>query len=121
MRIYLATILMVITSTALAASTYESKLTQSALKGDYQSQRNLAYAYSVGSSLSNTASDDYMPQDSVKACAWRKVILLSQAKKADFSDYSNESIDCQKVHATDNQAVWSLVHKVVNVETKKTH
>ncbi|GJL37190.1 hypothetical protein TUM17576_40100 [Enterobacter hormaechei] len=118
---HLAAILMVLTSSALASSAYESKLTQSALKGDYQSQRNLAYAYSSGSSLSDTASDDYVPQDSVKACAWRKVILLSQAKKADFSDYSNESIDCQKVHATDNQAVWSEVHKVLSDVSKKTH
>ncbi|HDL8234118.1 TPA: hypothetical protein PXQ89_000727 [Yersinia enterocolitica] len=121
MKKYLAVLFLTVSSSVLAASPYEAKLTQSALKGDYQSQRNLAYAFSAGSSVSNPESEDFVQQDSTRACAWRKVILLSQPSKADFTDYSNESIDCQKVHAVDNQNVWSEVRKTMNIINKKTH
>lgn len=121
MKKYLAVVFLLMCSSAVAASTYESKLMKSALKGDYQSQRNLAYAYGAGSSVSNPESEDFVQQDSTRACAWRKVILLSQPAKADLTDYSNESVDCQKVHAVDNQNVWVEVRKAMSIINKKTH
>ncbi|TKI08646.1 hypothetical protein [Martelella alba] len=97
-----------------AASNFELGLAQKALSGDYQSQRNLAFIYGQEKGQGNPGDKDYVPQDDIRACAWRKVILMSNAKIADSTDYANESIDCKKVSPTDNPQVWNVVWKALN-------
>ena len=80
---------------------------KSAVMDGYQSQRNLAYGYAHG--WGTIGDTDYLPKDSVKACAWRKIIILANKDKVDASDYGNESVDCSGVSAEQNERVWSLV------------
>ena len=80
---------------------------KSAVMDGYQSQRNLAYGYAHG--WGTIGDTDYLPKDSVKACAWRKIIILANKDKVDASDYGNESVDCSSVSAEENERVWSLV------------
>lgn len=60
-------------------------LEQSALDGDYQAQRNLAYTLSTG-----------VPNNPVLACAWRIVILKSGDPQVDQSDVGNKQLDCDR-------------------------
>ena len=94
------------------AADNELSLAKKALSGDYQAQRNLAYGYVHG--WGKNGDVDFIPQDTIRACAWRKVILLANQKTADSSDYVNESVDCQKVAAVDNHDVWKLVWTIIN-------
>ncbi|EAT7031343.1 hypothetical protein EGE69_22330 [Salmonella enterica] len=94
---------------AQAADT-EKDLIAKAMEGDYQAERNLAFSYVQG--WGHEGDDDYIPQNVIRGCALRKVILLT-SPNADFGDYGNESIDCKKVAPTDNQQVWSIVSAFV--------
>lgn len=53
-----------------------------ALKGDYQSQRNVAFCLSTG-------CDGAVNQNRITGCAWRIVIMRSGSLKVDQSDSSN--------------------------------
>ncbi|EPI4979077.1 hypothetical protein ACS6VG_000941 [Raoultella planticola] len=99
-------------TSAMVSAEGELSLANKALTGDYQAQRNLAYSYANG--WGKSGENDYIPQDAVRACAWRKVILLSNSQKANSTDYSSESIDCKNVLPTENQQVWNLVWTIVN-------
>lgn len=63
-------------------------LEKQALAGDYQAQRNLAYYLSTGA--------EGHAQDTVRACAWRIVILKSGHAQADASDAGNKTFDCDR-------------------------
>lgn len=102
-----------LTFSSLASSNYELGEAKKALSGDYQTQRNLAFDYGQAESGKKSDDAEYVPHDDIRACAWRKVILLSHQKKADLTDYANESIDCKKVDAVDNQKVWELVWTIL--------
>lgn len=78
-----------------------------AVEDGYQSQRNLAFEYSRG--WGRTGDSDFIPQDVIKSCAWRKIIIISNYEKLDATDYSNESIDCKNIHPVENEKVWHLV------------
>lgn len=104
------------TSLAQAENT-EKELIEKSMAGDYQAERNLAFSYMQG--WGTEGKEDYIPQDVIRGCALRKVILLT-SPDADFTDYSNESIDCKKVDPTDNQKVWSIVFAFVQ-QINKNH
>lgn len=57
-----------------------------AFKGDYQAQRNHAYALFHGEGV---------PANPLEACAWRLVVFSSQGAKLTDSDISNIWIACQ--------------------------
>ena len=59
----------------------------SALVGDYQAQRNVAYCLKSG-------CDGAIRQEPVTACAWRIVILASGSFSVDASDEGNFNVDC---------------------------
>lgn len=63
-------------------------LEKQALAGDYQAQRNLAFYLSTGA--------EGHTQNVVTACAWRIVVLRSGHAKADSSDESNKTFDCDR-------------------------
>ncbi|MVA91601.1 hypothetical protein GOZ80_06145 [Agrobacterium vitis] len=63
-----------------------------ALKRSYQGQRNVAYCQRTG-------CDSAVQVDVVNACAWRIVIMASDAT-LDSSDASNYRIDCAGVGST---------------------
>lgn len=90
----------------------EQSMINASLRGDYQIQRNLAFSYRNG--WGETSDIDYVPKDVIRSCAWRKIILLTNTKKADTTDYANESIDCKDVHPTNNVEVWSIVYGILN-------
>lgn len=58
---------------------------KAALAGDYQAQRNFAYALAQG---------DGVLRDPVEACAWRMVIVARQGTKVTAGDVSNVQADC---------------------------
>lgn len=80
------------------------KLTKQALAGDYQAQRNLAYAYQVG--------DDIAPLDPARACAWRAVIATSGAEKVDSSDRSNLEFACGKLTEQQRQDATKMAEEI---------
>lgn len=116
MRKILFIFLMFIGFTASANDKGQLEMVNKALTGDYQTQRNLAFNYSNGWGSQGEA--DFFPKSPVHACAWRKVILLTNTEKSDNSDYGNESIDCKNVHPTDNKAVWTLVFGILQKMNK---
>jgi hypothetical protein len=65
-----------------------------AMRGDYQSQRNLAY-------VMGTEKRDTEGYDPLMACAWRQVILASGHTQADMSDVQNEKTACD--HLSKNE------------------
>ncbi|WP_145490471.1 hypothetical protein [Yersinia rohdei] len=95
---------LIFTCSATAYAESEKDMVNKALQGDYQVQRNLAHYYMDGRS-----EPDYIPQSPIHACAWRKIIILTSADKIDAGDFGNESVDCKKVHPTDNEKVWNVV------------
>lgn len=101
---------------AISKASTESELFKKSLKGDYQAQRNLAYSYQSG--WGSPSDKDYIKPDPIQACAWRKVILLTNPNKSDLTDYANESNECKKVQATDNVKVWSDVRKILAKHSK---
>lgn len=110
-KIILLTIFFALPS--IASSNYELEQAKKALSGDYQTQRNLAYDYGQAQGRGTPGDAEYIPHDDIRACAWRKVILLSHQTQADSTDYANEAIDCKKVSAVDNQEVWKLVWTIL--------
>jgi len=65
-------------------NSYEN-LEKSAMAGDYQAQRNLAY----------TLTTD-IPYNPILGCAWRIVILESGSPQVDQSDTANKQADCDR-------------------------
>lgn len=113
MKLHLFTSLLLACYVTFAgAADNEQNMIKKALSGDHQTQRNLAYSYSMG--WGKSGDNDFIPLDAIRACAWRKVILLTNQKKADSTDYANESIDCNNVHPTENKDVWGVVWMIVN-------
>ena len=96
----------------IASATSTKDLVTKSFAGDYQSQRNLAFSYQNG--WGSASDEDYIAPDLIQSCAWRKVILLTNAKKSDSTDYANESIDCKNVHPTENQKVWTEVRLIIS-------
>ncbi|CNK22906.1 Uncharacterised protein [Yersinia frederiksenii] len=105
---------------ACSATTYaesEIDIVQQALKGDYQTQRNLAYSYKQGSGVQGDSG--YIPQSAIHACAWRKIIILSNPSKIDDGDFGNEAVDCKAVDVVDNKNVWLIVFTALRSIPKK--
>lgn len=96
----------------IATANGANELVAKSIAGDYQAQRNLAYSYQNG--WGSSSDGDYIAPNPVQACAWRKVILLTNAKKSDSTDYANESIDCKSVHPNENQKVWMEVRGIIS-------
>ncbi len=69
----------------------------SAMRGNYQAQRNLAYGYSAA---------PYPGQqiNPILACAWRIVILESGDELIDGGDVSNYKVDCNLDDASQSAA-----------------
>ncbi|WP_038906867.1 hypothetical protein [Dickeya oryzae] len=80
-----------------------------AIKDGYQTQRNLAFNYRTGRGKPGGA--DYIPKDMVKACAWRKILLISNPGKVDGSDPTNERYECSKLNFKQDEDVWRIVHQ----------
>ncbi|WP_246019976.1 hypothetical protein [Limnobaculum zhutongyuii] len=117
-KLILATIVVAsFSSHAISAEEYPGVLSllPKALAGDYISQRNLAYSYMNG--WGKEGANGYIPKDPISGCAWRKLILLTN-KNADFGDAGNESVDCSKIHPTDNAKVWEKVHAGIQLMSK---
>lgn len=64
-----------------------------ALRGDYQSQRNVAYLLS---GAWQPAIENPVQTNTLQACAWRLVILQSGHAQAGPGDVSNRDIDCRR-------------------------
>ena len=82
----------------------EKELQTLASKGDYQARRNLAYSYAVG------WKD--IQKDPVKACAWYRVILMSDSSKVDAGDVGNEWVYCRKLDLIDSGKAWALARNL---------
>jgi hypothetical protein len=63
-----------------------------ALKGDYTSQRNVAYSFANGHTHA-------LQRDFVQGCAWRLVIIASGSAKVDSGDAGNMQVDCGRLSA----------------------
>lgn len=87
----------------------ESEAIAEAVKDGYQVQRNLAFNYRMGRGKPGDA--DYIPKDLVKACAWRKILLVSNPEKVDNSDPMNERHECSKLNFKQDEEVWHIVHE----------
>lgn len=74
--------------TTNAANSETNDLEKNAFKGDYQSQRNLAFYLTAG------AEGHQINQ--VAGCAWRIVILKSNHSQIDASDKTNKEVDCNQ-------------------------
>lgn len=104
--------LLIVNSSAFADSKTignESLLIQGALKDGYQAQRNLAFGYKTGKVGSSGASD--ASKSEVKACAWRKILLIANPNKIDASDPINERADCRNLDFKEDEDVWHIVHQ----------
>ncbi|EKN3971071.1 hypothetical protein ACULTK_004459 [Yersinia enterocolitica] len=104
--------LLIVNSSAFADSKAvgnESILIQGALKEGYQAQRNLAFGYKSGKVVSTGATDT--PKNEVKACAWRKILLIANPNKIDASDPINERADCRNLDFKEDENVWHIVHQ----------
>lgn len=87
----------------------ESESIKEAVKDGYQVQRNLAYDYDVSRGVKGDAN--FIPKDRVKACAWRKILLISNPSKIDSSDSSNERYSCEKLDSQQDEQAWHIVHQ----------
>ncbi|MBG6246697.1 hypothetical protein CS369_21845 [Candidatus Symbiopectobacterium sp. 'North America'] len=87
----------------------ESEAIAEAVKDGYQVQRNLAFNYRMGRGKPGDA--DYIPKDFVKACAWRKILLVSNPDKINDTDSMNERYECGEVKREQDVDVWRTVHK----------
>jgi hypothetical protein len=65
-----------------------------AWRGDYQGQRNAAYCRSTG-------CDGAVLLDKIEGCAWRFIINMDNAAKADQSDSANFKNECGRLDAVD--------------------
>lgn len=68
-----------------------------AYKGDYQSQRNVAYCLSTG-------CDGAILRKPIKGCAWRIAIVGSGSAEVDQSDTMNLEVECGKLTAVEREA-----------------
>lgn len=93
----------------------EQELKAGALKGDHQSQRNLAFSYATG--WLKPGEKNYVPKKPVEACAWYKVILMLDSPKLHVGDYSNEVTYCNKLSLEDSMKAWQLA-KVIQKQVK---
>mgnify|MGYP006951112573 CR=1 FL=1 len=73
------------------------KLERGAMAGDYQDQRNLAFALTGG-------YGSEIPKNPILACAWRLVILASGDRRVDEGDVGNKQLYCDKRLDADSQA-----------------
>lgn len=67
-----------------------------AMDGDYQSQRNIAWAFSGAS--------PFVEADPVQACAWRQVISATRPADAAYTDDDQKRVDCGKLTASQIEA-----------------
>lgn len=81
------------------------KLTKQALAGDYQSQRNLAYAYQTG--------ETFAPLDRIRACSWRAIIIASKSKHIDESDHSNLAFSCEKLSNQERKQALNIAQETI--------
>ncbi|MCQ4171723.1 hypothetical protein [Hafnia paralvei] len=108
--------LLVVSSSVLAESNIigdENALIQQATKDGYQAQRNLAFGYKVGKNV--PANVGYLQKNAVKACAWRKILLIANPNKIDSSDSMNEREDCRKLDFHEDEKVWHIVHQYLPI------
>ena len=84
---------------------------EAALKGDYQTQRNVAYGYSTS---------PYPGQDKnpTLACAWRIVIIKSGNEKVDATDVSNHKVYCDSLGKTERQVAEAQAAKLLQKELR---
>lgn len=80
---------------ALAQETAQG-LQEKAMKGDFLSQRNLSYCLQSGCLG--------LERDRVKACMWRKVIVLSGERHVTDLDTANLEYVCAKLSTTERDA-----------------
>lgn len=72
---------------ACRADTHElAENFQKAMTGDYQAQRNTAWAFG--------GESPYIEADPVQACAWRKVIASTRPADASYTDEAQLKLDC---------------------------
>ncbi|WP_293766627.1 hypothetical protein [uncultured Aquitalea sp.] len=109
MQIAAFTLIAVVSTTASAAT--EAVMKQEAMRGDYQSQRNLAYSYATG--WGTPQSPNYVPKKPVDACAWYRVIATSTNPKVQSADYSNEWTYCSKLSPDQSESAWILAKRLI--------
>ncbi|EFG7849485.1 hypothetical protein EYD79_00940 [Shigella sonnei] len=78
-----------------------------AIRDGYQVQRNLAFQYREG----RGKGVNYLPKDRVKACAWRKILLIANPDKINDLDADSERSDCGGLEVAQDYQVWLLVHQ----------
>lgn len=89
-------------------SSYE-ELEKSALAGDYQAQRNLAYTLTTS-----------IPHNKILGCAWRIVIIESGSAQVDQSDTGNKQFDCdQKLNQDEMNAAKAQAKEIQKKIAKK--
>jgi len=76
-----------------------------AYKGDYQSQRNVAFCLATG-------CDGAILVKPIKACAWRAVIVSSGSPEVDQSDTTNLDQDCGKLSPTEVEAAKAQADRI---------
>lgn len=86
----------VLNPTAAQVAAYRAEEAH-AMKGDYQSQRNIAWCFVDG-------CYGVEPIDDVRACAWRLVIAAAKSSKSDASDGENVRIDCDQALTAEDRA-----------------
>lgn len=80
-----------------------------AMKGDYQAQRNIAFAFAQGVNAPSKVT-----RRPIQACAWRIVIMASGSAKVDQTDQGNLTSDCASLDKDDAErslAVANLIYR----------
>ncbi|QQC25721.1 hypothetical protein I6H96_02335 [Brucella anthropi] len=77
-----------------------------AYKGDYQSQRNVAFCLSSG-------CDGAVIRKPIFACAWRLVIITSGSPDVDQSDTANTDADCGKLSEIDRLTAAAQAKEII--------
>lgn len=77
-----------------------------AYKGDYQSQRNVAYCLSTG-------CDGAILTKPIKGCAWRIVIVGSGSVDVDQSDTINLEMECGRLSAVEREAAAAQAARIL--------
>src|SRR5690606_11383289 len=77
-----------------------------AYKGDYSSQRNVAFCLSTG-------CDGAVMTKPIKGCAWRMVIVVSGSAEADQSDTGNMEADCGKLSGNEFEAAKAQAARIM--------
>lgn len=89
---------------ASANAQTEQELKRAAQGGDYQAQRNLAYSYAAG--WGKPGDPRHVARDPVAACAWYRVVLITNPRKIHDGDTSNEWTYCNKLSIEDHGKAW---------------